>query len=305
MASSTCVALLALTSSFASAEDKAEAPEDATVYSAPRLPGSENKDDPNTPRIAGIFIPPPSYRSDVLQGNFVGKPMFVLIDRKKLEFWGARAVGLDPESPLRKFGFEVGDVLTRLDGITVDTEKFEERGVWQIPELERHYGPTEVKWIKQGTHAVNVDQLDLGDVSPGETVTLRDHFSIGLQPGFKHEQLQGIDSLPGRLFHRDGREIHYDIGRYYPPGQPRTGGAYENQAQKAAAKANVVVKQQTIAGQAFDVTQTDEGLTISTVSVPHSRGINFFSAAKTPADVADVLLMVLSLQAPPVEPPAP
>lgn len=294
------VAILALASPFASAEEKEE-PEDATVYSAPRLPIAR-KDEPNAP--VGLFVPPPSYRSDRLQGEFVGRPMFVMLDGKKFSFFGARAVSLDENSPLRKLGLETGDVLTRLDGVTLDVDKFEERGAWQMPELERHYGPTEVKWIKQGMHEVRIGQVDLGEADPGETTSLWNEFAIRLLPGFKNVQEQGIDSLPGKLVHTNGREIQYDIGRYYPPGAPRTGGAFENQALKlAAGNRDVVVKQQTIGGLTFYVAQTAERLTISTASIPNGKGINFGCSAKTPAEVADALLMVLSLQAPPAEPP--
>jgi len=260
-----------------------EKPEDATVYSVPRLG-----------EVA-------TYRSDVLKGNFLGKPMFVMLDGKQVSFRGARTVALDEDSPLRKLGLQVGDVLTRLDGVTVDTEKFVRNETWQMPELERHYGPTEVKWIKQGKHAVQVGQIDLGDAGFGaaETASLWDMFRIKLLPGFKNEQIQGIDSLPGKLVHQDGREIHYEIGRYYPPGRPRTGGAFENRALKSAeANRDITVKRQTIGELTFDVAQTANELTISTVSVPNSRGINFHCAAKTPAEVADALLMVLSLTAP-------
>lgn len=137
VASAAVVAIFALASPLVSAADEKEEPEDATVYSAPRLPEAD-KGDPNAPKLLGIFVPPPNYRSDRLQGNFVGRPMFVMLDGKKFSFWGARAFSLDENSPLRKLGLVEGDVLTRLDGVTLDVDKIEERGAWQMPELERH-----------------------------------------------------------------------------------------------------------------------------------------------------------------------
>lgn len=149
-----------------------------------------------------------------------------------------------------------------------------------------------------------------------ESTSLWDTFQIRLLPGFKNVQQQGFDSLPGKLVHDDGREVFYEIGLYYPPGEPRTGGAFENAALKAAASDGTKLKVQTIGGQTFYVAQSTDGLTISTVW--KRQGINFGTRAATPADVADVLLMVLSLtpkqldvkNSPPVEtdgpqPPAP
>ena len=306
MASAAIVALVTLASTFAMADEAPETPEDATVYSGGRVVEYKTSDDPDATKALGLFVQP-GFRSDSLRGDFVGKPMFIMLDGKKLSFWGARAVALDPDSPLRKLGIEVGDVVTHLDGVAVDNEKVEQNKSWQMPELERHYGATEVKWVKQGAHRFNVGEIDLGDAVAAETASLWNQFAIRLLPGFKHVQLQGIDSLPGKLVHTDGREIHYDIGRYYPPGGLRTGGAFENQALKSAeGNCDVVVKQQMIGGLTFYVAHTAKGLTISTVSVPNRQGINFSCAAKTPNEVADVLLMVLSLQTPPAvdEPPA-
>lgn len=291
------------------AADKAdkEEPEDATVYSGPRVAEVAVGDDPDAPKAVGIFVLP-SYRSDVLRGEFVGKVMFVMLEEKKVSFWGARVVALDEDSPLRKLGLDVGDVVTRLDGVAVDTEKFEQDKIWQMPELEKHYGPTEVKWIKQGKRLVQVGQIDLGPAGAAAATALLGPFEIKLLPGFKNLPIQGFDSLPGKLVHADGRTIHYEVGIYYPPGQPRTGGAFENGAVLSAAEnREVVLKQQTIGALTFDMAQTADGLTISTVSAPNRRGINFGCKAKTPAEVADALLMVLSLTAapPPPEEPSP
>jgi hypothetical protein len=66
---------------------------------------------------------------------------------------------LDQDSPLRKLGMVEGDVLSRLDGMYLNNGKFLQNGIWQMPELEAHYGLTDVKWIKQGTHRVNIGQI--------------------------------------------------------------------------------------------------------------------------------------------------
>lgn len=291
IAAATLVSLLAWTTFSFAAEVNAEAmPEDATVY-ADALPG--------------LSVPSSGYRSKCLRGNFLGGPMYIVLDGKKVSFWGARIFSLADDSPLRKLGMRPGDVLTRLDGVTLDTEKFEKERVWQLPELERHYGPTEVRWIKVGSHRVNVDQLDLGD-APADVATASLHgvFAIRLLPGFKDVPLQGIDSLPGKLVHSDGRDIRYEVGLYYPPGAPRTGGAYENGAHKAAEERKSTVKELAIGDLNFSVLATANSLIVSTASVPHRRGINFACVAKTPEEVADALLMILSLQALPAAPSA-
>lgn len=73
--------------------------------------------------------------------------------------------------------------------------------------------------------------------------------------------------------------------------------SFDNQALRSAAEnRDFAVKQQTIGELTFNAAQSAEGLTISTVSMPNRRGISFRCAAKSPSEVADVLLMGLSLQ---------
>ncbi len=55
-----------------------------------------------------------------------------------------------------------GDVLTRLDGVPLWQGMHRHGdGTWQIPEMERHYGATEVRYIRQGSHIVRVGQMIL------------------------------------------------------------------------------------------------------------------------------------------------
>lgn len=79
-------------------------------------------------------------------------------------FWGARISSMEPSSPLHAVGLRVGDVITRLDGNRVTQSRWwnASRGVWALPQLERHYGRTEVRNIRTGTTVVRNDFIDLG-----------------------------------------------------------------------------------------------------------------------------------------------
>jgi len=69
-------------------------------------------------------------------------------------FTAARIVSKPgPDSPLRQIHLGIGDVITRLDGIPVTG----------LGELERHYGRTYVRYIKQGTTRVRNGEIDLDD----------------------------------------------------------------------------------------------------------------------------------------------
>jgi len=175
-----CAAALALSLIAAStygqnAPDEDPEPVDATVFESPKAPQALRTDgDPNQPKTAEMRMPVGTYRSDSLGGEFQGQFMRLTIggnqNGQSFVFWGARAISLDPDSPLRDLSmrssngratpFQVGDVLTRLDDVPIANGKFQDRrGVWQLPELEEHFGPTTVRWIKTGHSFVNVGQI--------------------------------------------------------------------------------------------------------------------------------------------------
>lgn len=168
--------LIALTASTTFAQNAGEdlpEPVDATVYEPAQAQGLV-VGNPNQPQAGALKIPGGTYRSDSLGGDFQAEWMRITIggnqNGQSFLFWGARAVSLDPDSPLRdlrmRFNngtfqqFQVGDVLTRLDDIHIDEGKFRDRrGVWQLPELDEHFGPTTVRWIKTRNSHVNVGQI--------------------------------------------------------------------------------------------------------------------------------------------------
>lgn len=81
-----------------------------------------------------------------------------------LTFTGARIVQVQPGSPLAQIGLRPGDVLTRLDGTRVDTGKWPNQDgcYWMLPQFERHFGMTTVRYIRAGTTDVVDQSLDLG-----------------------------------------------------------------------------------------------------------------------------------------------
>jgi len=140
-----------------------EEPSDATLFSQEQkeeemsIAGPDGKQR----RIKRLqIVMPSSYRSATLKGRFKMQWMYIIQRGQMRTFWGARIVQLDPDSPVWQLGVRPGDVLTRLDGVPLWRRMYKGRdGVWQIPEMERHYGLTEVRYIRQGGHIVRVGQM--------------------------------------------------------------------------------------------------------------------------------------------------
>ncbi|WP_254506603.1 hypothetical protein [Anatilimnocola floriformis] len=119
-------------------------------------------------------------------------------------------------------------------------------------------------------------------------------FEITLPAGAKHETQRGIDSSPGKITAKGGLEIYYDIGVATKPGAPRLGGGYMNAAARVPMDQVQWTKEQTVGGHTFSITYSkDKRLYVSTAGMTH--GVNFSAPAETPGDVADVLLITLSL----------
>lgn len=91
------------------------------------------------------------YRSNALQADFIVEWMYVNPPGRHFEFWGARIIDVAPSSPLWQVSVGPGDVITRLDGIPIGRRMRRRNGGWDIPELERHFGRTEVRHIRQGS----------------------------------------------------------------------------------------------------------------------------------------------------------
>ncbi|TWT95196.1 hypothetical protein Pla108_33390 [Botrimarina colliarenosi] len=79
-------------------------------------------------------------------------------------FAGARIVEIEEDSPLSQLGLKVGDVITRLDGTKIDTGRWPNQDgcYWMMPQFERHYGLTTVRFVRSGTTQVVDQTVDLG-----------------------------------------------------------------------------------------------------------------------------------------------
>jgi len=118
--------------------------------------------------------------------------------------------------------------------------------------------------------------------------------SIRLLPGYTHERLQGIDSVVGKLVKSDAPEIRYEMGRIPPSGAPRLGGDFLNAALRLPEQDRHWLKEQTVGSRHVHIAYSrDHLLIVSTASA--KEGINFTAVTKTPEQIADVLLMALSL----------
>ncbi|MBL8825347.1 MAG: hypothetical protein JNM18_00080 [Planctomycetaceae bacterium] len=108
-----------------------------------------------------VPVVPQGYRSPTLQGTFRAERMYIAPNGNYIEFIGARILSLDPQSPMWALGVRVGDVITRLDGIEIWQGAYNRNGVWRLPELENHFGSTDVRYILHGQSRVRVGQIVL------------------------------------------------------------------------------------------------------------------------------------------------
>jgi hypothetical protein len=64
-------------------------------------------------------------------------------------------------------------VVTRLDGISVARRMVRvDGGPWQLVQMERHFGRTEVRYIHPGTNRVNVGDIMLDGNFPPDADTI-------------------------------------------------------------------------------------------------------------------------------------
>ena len=157
-----CLPFLTLCGSIVFAQNDAPAPDseavDSTEYAAMASTGAMVE---SSGRVARSIIDQ-AYRSAGLHGNFTAQWMYINQGGRRVTFWGARIIRLEPDSPLRSLGVRSGDVITRLDGIPIWRGMYKESGgPWQVVELDNHFGQTEVRYIARGTHQVRVGQINI------------------------------------------------------------------------------------------------------------------------------------------------
>ena len=150
-------------------------PPDGEAVSADDFQPVRRRPKPQQGQVAGqawAFDGDDIYYSPTLRGHFRAQWMFIRQRGRQVTFWGARIVGLDFDSPLRQIGLAPGDVVTRLDGISVARRMVRvDGGPWQLVQMERHFGRTEVRYIHPGTNRVNVGDIMLDGNFPADADT--------------------------------------------------------------------------------------------------------------------------------------
>jgi hypothetical protein len=105
---------------------------------------------------------------------------------------------------------------------------------------------------------------------------------IILLPGYQHEKLQGIDTRVGKIKKNDGLTVEYDIGKL--------AGNYA-ESMKGQEKDLLWYKEQTVHGRKVQVAFGKDRTLYVTFPETHA---NFFGKIKSDAELADMLLMVLT-----------
>lgn len=123
-----------------------------------------------------------------------------------------------------------------------------------------------------------------------------------LLPGYKHEKLQGIDSIVGKIINPKGLSIFYEIGAI-PKGQFRFGGSFTDRPKTTQKSQLRWYKEQKVLGQPVHIAYLKNGMLL--VSYPESipgKGINFSTKIQSPTDMADALIMLLTFPKPKPKP---
>jgi hypothetical protein len=121
---------------------------------------------------------------------------------------------------------------------------------------------------------------------------------IRLLPGFSHERLKGEHGPTGKFTKKGGLEIHYVMGRIGRPDAPAaTSGDFRNAALLVPEANRLWLKQQNVGGRQVHVAYTKDRIVIVS-SVSTKEGVNFTAVTESPGDVAEVLLIVLTLTEP-------
>ena len=127
----------------------------------------------------------PTYFSPSLKGRFYLRTF----QYHGQLFMGARIVSLEPNSPLHHLQLRPNDVITRLDSIPIGKGTFKRQchitglDFWMIPQMEKHYGRTLVRYYRAGTGHMLIEEHPI-DLGPQHAVTTGypPHIPGGLAP---------------------------------------------------------------------------------------------------------------------------
>ncbi len=136
--------------------------------------------------------------------------------------------------------------------------------------------------ILMSVNAASAEEAKKGDAKgePAATVVaLTPTMSVQLLPGYTHEKKKGTDSIVGEIAKKDGPTISYDIGLY---GQK----TLENELWH---------KDQTLLGKKVKIVFSKQKELLVVVGAGEKVYASFFTRVKSEEDVAEVLLIVMSV----------
>ena len=119
-----------------------------------------------------------------------------------------------------------------------------------------------------------------------------------LLPGYKHQPLQGIDSIVGKIQKEGGLRIMYEIGGLVKPGAPRLGGSFSDRPKRTPKDEIRWYREQVVGGQPVHVAYRKDNVLL--VSFP-KKGMNLSATVRTADEMAEALLIILTYPNPIME----
>lgn len=108
---------------------------------------------------------------------------------------------------------------------------------------------------------------------------------IRLLEGYRHEKIQGIDSLPGRIWKEGGLEISYDISLFRPEEAKGVAPSVDERSKWAI--------RQLVSGRVVDIDTRKDGLLVVRFS-----DATFYAKVTGEKDLAEFLAIVLTYPLP-------
>ncbi|MCH7729876.1 MAG: hypothetical protein IH991_25910 [Planctomycetes bacterium] len=109
--------------------------------------------------------------------------------------------------------------------------------------------------------------------------------------GYKHQPLQGFDSIVGKIEKEGGLRINYEIGHVPKPGAPRFGGSFSDRPKLTPKDKVRWYREQVVNGQAVHIAYRKDNVLM--VSYP-KKGMNFSVTIRSTDEMAEALLMILT-----------
>lgn len=134
--------------------------------------------------------------------------------------------------------------------------------------------------------------LFLGVIAAGPTSAADARLGgMRLLKGYKHQALQGFDSIVGKISKKDGLQISYEIGGLPKPGGLRLGGQFSDRPKLTPKNRVRWYLEQTVNGQPVHLAYRKDNILL--VSFP-KKGMNFTATVRSADEMAEALLMILT-----------